>query len=49
MLNEIEALLADGYMLKSITECNGEISAFLLNDSELRKEIGSRTTTSTTI
>ena len=35
MLNEIEALLANGYMLKSITECNGEIFAFLLNESEL--------------
>ena len=49
MLNEIEALLANGYMLKSITECNGEIFSFLLNDSELRREIGSRTTTTTTI
>jgi hypothetical protein len=47
MLNEIEALLANGYMLKSITECNGEIFAFLLNDSELRREIGSRTTNTT--
>ena len=36
MLNEIEALLANGYTLKSITECNGEIFAFLLNESELR-------------
>jgi hypothetical protein len=47
MLNEIEALLANGYTLKSITECNGEIFAFLLNDSELRREIGSRTTSTT--
>jgi hypothetical protein len=36
MLNEIEALLVNGYTLKSITECNGEIFAFLLNKSELR-------------
>jgi hypothetical protein len=38
MLNEIEALLANGYTLKlkSITECNGEIFVFLLNESELR-------------
>jgi hypothetical protein len=48
MLNEIEALLANGYTLKSTTECNGEIFAFLLNESELRSEIGSRTTTTTT-
>jgi hypothetical protein len=38
MLNEIEALLANGgYTLKSIIECNGEIFAFLLNESELRR------------
>lgn len=36
MLNEIEALLLNGYRLKSITECNGEIFVFLLNESELR-------------
>ena len=36
MLNEIEALLANGYTLKSTLECNGEIFAFLLNESELR-------------
>ncbi|MFL6421805.1 MAG: hypothetical protein ACJ71P_20695 [Nitrososphaeraceae archaeon] len=47
MLNEIEALLANRYTLKSIIECNGEIFAFLLNESELRSEIGSRTTTTT--
>jgi hypothetical protein len=35
MLNEIEALLVNGYTLESITECNGEIFAFLLNKSEL--------------
>jgi hypothetical protein len=47
MLNEIEALLANGgYTLKSIAECNGEIFAFLLNESELgRGIIGSGTTT----
>jgi hypothetical protein len=39
MLNEIEALLANGYTLKSITECNGEIFAFLLNESDLRRGI----------
>jgi hypothetical protein len=37
MLNEIEALLTNGYTLKSTIECNGEIFAFLLNESELRK------------
>ena len=42
MLNEIEALLANGgYTLKSIIECNCEIFAFLLNESEL-KRIGRR-------
>ena len=45
MLNEIEALLANGgYTLKSIIECNCEIFAFLLNESELSRT-GSRTTT----
>ena len=38
MLNEIEALLANGYKLKSKIECNGEIFVFLLNESELRRE-----------
>ncbi len=37
MLNEIETLLANGYTLKSTIECNGEIFAFLLNESELRR------------
>jgi hypothetical protein len=37
MLNEIEALLANGYTLKSVMECNGEIFAFLLNESKLRR------------
>jgi hypothetical protein len=44
VLNEIEALLVNGYTLKSITEFNGEIFALLLNESELRRN-GSRTTT----
>jgi hypothetical protein len=35
MLNEIEALLVSGYTLKSVTECNGQIFVFLLNESEL--------------
>jgi hypothetical protein len=48
MLNETQTLLANGYTLKSTIECNGEIFAFLLNESELRSEIGSRTTTTTT-
>ncbi len=47
MLNEIETPLANGYTLKS-TECNGEIFAFLLNESEL-STIGCRTTSTTTI
>ncbi|MFL6423627.1 MAG: hypothetical protein ACJ71R_08545 [Nitrososphaeraceae archaeon] len=37
MLNEIEALLANGYTLKSTIESNGEIFVFLLNESELRR------------
>jgi len=38
MLAEIEALLANGgYTLKSIIECNGQIFAFLINESELAK------------
>jgi hypothetical protein len=49
MLNELEALLANGYTLKSTTECNGEIFAFLLNESELTRGLESRTTTTTTI
>jgi len=40
MLNEIEALLVNGYTLKSVTECNGEIFVFLLNESELKKNSG---------
>ena len=35
MLNEVESLLSNGYTLKTITECNGEIFVFLLNESEL--------------
>ena len=49
MLNEIEALLANGYTLKSTTECNGEMFAFLLNESELTRGLESRTITTTTI
>jgi len=37
MLNEIEVLLVNGYTLKSVTECNGEIFVFLLNESELKQ------------
>jgi hypothetical protein len=48
MLNEIEALLANGYTLKSTTECNGEIFAFLLNESELTRGLENKTTTTTT-
>ncbi len=44
MLNEIEALLVNGYTLKSITECNGEIFAFLLNEPELKKSSGRKRT-----
>ena len=37
MFNEIEALIVNGYDLKSITECNGEIFVFLLNESETKR------------
>jgi hypothetical protein len=38
MLAETEALLANGgYSLKSVTECNGQIFVFLMNDSELKR------------
>jgi hypothetical protein len=37
MLNELEALLVNGYTLNSIAECDAEIFAFLLNESELKK------------
>ena len=49
MLNEIEALLANGYTLKSTMECNGEIFVFLLNESELTRGLESTPTTTTTI
>jgi hypothetical protein len=49
MLNEMEALLINGYALKSTIECNGEIFAFLLNESELTRGLESRITTTTTI
>ena len=38
MFNEIEDLIVNGYTLKSITECNGEIFVFLLNESEIKKK-----------
>ena len=45
MLAEIEALLANGgYALKSVTECNGQIFVFLINESELDR-FKTRTTT----
>jgi hypothetical protein len=37
MLNEIEALIVNGYSLKSIIECSGEIFVFLLNESDIKK------------
>ena len=38
MLAETEALLANGgYSLKAVTECNGQIFVFLMNDSELKR------------
>jgi hypothetical protein len=43
MLNELEALLANGYTLKSVTECNGQIFVFLLNESELRAAVVTNT------
>lgn len=37
MLAEIDALLANaGYALKSVTECDGQIFAFLINELELK-------------
>ena len=37
MLAEMEALIANGgYALKSVTECNGQIFVFLINESELK-------------
>ena len=42
MLTEIETLLANGYTLKSVMECNGEIFVFLLNESQLRRGTGRR-------
>ena len=38
MFNEIEALIVNGYTLKSITECSGEMFVFLLNESEIKKK-----------
>ena len=45
MLAEMEALLANGgYVLKSVTECSGQIFVFLINASELDR-FKMRTTT----
>ena len=49
MLNEIEALLANGDTVRSTTECNGEIFAFLLNECELKHGVESKKNTTTTI
>jgi hypothetical protein len=38
MFHEIESLIVHGYTLKSITECNGEIFVFLLNESEIKRQ-----------
>jgi hypothetical protein len=47
MLAEMEALLANGgYALESVTECNGQIFVFLINEWELKR---SKTRTTTTI
>ena len=46
MLAEIEALLANGgYALRSVTECNGQIFVFLINESELDRFKTGPTTT----
>jgi hypothetical protein len=46
MLAEMEALLANGgYALKSVTECNGQIFVFLINESELDRFKTRATTT----
>jgi hypothetical protein len=37
MLVETEALLANGVSLKSVTECNGQIFVFLINEAELKR------------
>ncbi len=37
MFNEIETLIVNGYALKFVTECNDEIFAFLLNESEIKQ------------
>lgn len=45
MFAEIESLLVNGdYTLKSVTECNGQIFVFLINESELNR-FKTRTTT----
>jgi hypothetical protein len=38
ILAEMEAFIANGgYALKSVTECNGQIFVFLINESELKR------------
>ncbi|HEY7570518.1 MAG TPA: hypothetical protein VH796_04035 [Nitrososphaeraceae archaeon] len=45
MLAEMESLLVNGdYILKSVTECNGQIFVFLINESEINR-FKTRTTT----
>ena len=45
MLAEMESLLVNGdYILKSVTECNGQIFVFLINESEISR-FKTRTTT----
>ena len=38
MFNEIESLILNGYTLKLITECNGEMFVMLLNESEIKRQ-----------
>jgi hypothetical protein len=38
MLNEVEALIVNGYTLKSISECKDEIFVFLLNESDINRQ-----------
>ena len=38
MLNEVEALIVNGYTLKSISECKDEIFVFLLNESDIKRQ-----------
>ncbi len=36
MRNEVEALLVNGYAVKSMTKCNGQIFVVFINESESR-------------